>query len=365
MRKIKTHIIPFILILIMLPGISSAAQEFFSILGGQRVGTSAMAFLKIPVGARGEALGGAYVALANDPMAVYWNPAGIAQIGNRWNGKYVQDPTRPPEDSKGQPGKMQNLHKGNHTFGAIRTNWIAEINYDALSYIQPLPIGVMGVSLASLSTADMEITTEYHPDGTGEYFSYGDNMLALSYALAMTDNFSWGVSLKYASEQLGEYDMDAVMVDFGTYYWTGFRDLRIGVAFMHFGPNMSPDGSYIAKDENGDPEEKSFQEYSPPTEFRLGCAMTLLALDDHKFLGSFQLNHPVDNSENMKLGMEYGFMGVFFLRGGYKINTDEDRWSTGAGLRIPVGSTAFSADFAYTDFGVLQNVTRLSIGLEF
>ena len=41
-------------------------------------GTSAANFLKIGVGRRGMALGGAFTANVQDPSALHWNPAGIA-----------------------------------------------------------------------------------------------------------------------------------------------------------------------------------------------------------------------------------------------------------------------------------------------
>lgn len=345
--------------------VPASAQELFSILGGQRVGTSAMPFLKIPVGARAEAMGGAYVAIANDAFAAYWNPAGIAQLGNRWAGSYTYDPEKAEPGVKAPTSNWARMQRGDRALGLVRINWIADISYNALSYVQPLPAGVLGVSVASLSTADMEVTTEYHPDGTGEYFSYGDMLLGLSYALPMTDNFSWGVTLKYARETLADYTMNNVLVDLGTYYWTGYRDLRIGVALMHFGPNSKPDGSFTAVDVNGNEHESDFTAYAPPTEFRLGGAMTLFGTRMHRFLGSFQLNHPVDNSENLKLGGEYTFNGMLFLRGGYKLNTDEDRYSYGAGLRVPVAGMAMTIDYSYTDFGILDQAQRLSIGLTF
>ena len=49
-------------------------------LGGQRVGTSAAQFLKIGIGPRAEAMGQAYVAIANDAEALFYNPAGISQF---------------------------------------------------------------------------------------------------------------------------------------------------------------------------------------------------------------------------------------------------------------------------------------------
>ncbi|MCB2211268.1 PorV/PorQ family protein [bacterium] len=340
-------------------------QELFQILGGQRVGTSAMTFLKIPVGARAEAMGGAYVAVANDPFAMFWNPAGIAQIGTRWQGKYVIDPGKAPEGVKAPPSTLQRLFTGDRAIGMVRNNWIAEISYDALTYTQPLPIGTLGIMAASLTTADMEITTEYHPDGTGDYFSYSDMLLGVGYGLAMTDNFSFGVTAKYAREVLADTQMDNVMLDLGTYYWTGWRDLRLAVALMNFGPNTKPDGTYRTVDAEGDEFEKDFNAYSPPVEFRLGAAYSPIAIDQHKLLVSMQLNHPIDNAENLKLGAEYGFAGMMFLRGGYKLNTDEDRYTFGAGVRVPVGNVALSADYSYTDFGILDQSQRFSLGLTF
>lgn len=349
----------------LLAAAPAKGQELFTILGDQRVGTTSMTFLKIPVGARAEALGGAYVAMANDAFAAYWNPAGVAQIGNRWHGTFVEDPRRLDGDVKGPNLGLGRLSRGDRTVGFVRINWIADITYDVLSWTQPLPLGVLGVSAASLGMADMEVTTEYRPDGTGEYFTYSDQMLALTYAMPMTDNFSWGVNLKYVRETLADTHMDNVLLDLGTYYWTGYRDLRLGVALMHLGPNARPEGTYVGQDADGNPVQRQFNLYAPPTEFRLGAAMTAVAVGAHRVLTTVQLNHPVDNAENLKAGVEYELAGMIFLRGGYKFNTDEDRFSFGAGVRVPLGPVAFSADYSYTDFGILDQVQRLSLGINF
>lgn len=41
-----------------------------------------ISFLKTPVGAKAIAFGSAFTAIADDPSAVYWNPAGLAQLQN-------------------------------------------------------------------------------------------------------------------------------------------------------------------------------------------------------------------------------------------------------------------------------------------
>ena len=54
-----------------------------SLLFGQQVsktGTTAGQFLKLGVGSRAMALGGAFTAIANDASALYWNPSGLSRI---------------------------------------------------------------------------------------------------------------------------------------------------------------------------------------------------------------------------------------------------------------------------------------------
>lgn len=53
-----------------------AAADF----GAGDAGTAGANFLKLPVGARAAALGGAYSAVVEDPTALYWNPAGLAGV---------------------------------------------------------------------------------------------------------------------------------------------------------------------------------------------------------------------------------------------------------------------------------------------
>ncbi len=50
-----------------------------AVFAGNRAWASALS-KPSPVGARAIAMGGAYVAVADDPMAIYWNPAGITQL---------------------------------------------------------------------------------------------------------------------------------------------------------------------------------------------------------------------------------------------------------------------------------------------
>ncbi len=59
---------------------AALCQTLFPVLGGERAGTTSMTFLKIGVNARAEGMAGAFVAVADDPSCLYWNPAGMVRM---------------------------------------------------------------------------------------------------------------------------------------------------------------------------------------------------------------------------------------------------------------------------------------------
>ena len=56
-----------------------------------KVGSSAVPFLTIGIGARATAMGGAFTSVASDVTALYWNPAGIASFDQNRAPSYIQN----------------------------------------------------------------------------------------------------------------------------------------------------------------------------------------------------------------------------------------------------------------------------------
>ena len=311
-------------------------------LGGQRAGIAAFQFLKIGVGARGEGMGESFVAVANDASALYWNPAGLVQA------------------------------KDNEVIAA-HTEYVVDIKHDFLGVTYHLTSSdAIGLSAGSLHMADMEITTETQPLGTGRYFSFGDVGVGLSYARKMTDQFSFGTTIRYVEETLDVLKMRSVMVDLGTYYWTGLGTSRFAVVITNFGADVAPKGAVT---EMNGTDVTSFQSYSLPTVFKLGFAFEPLLTDDQRITASIQLNHPNDNAENVRFGAEYAWENTFFVRGGVKRTigqkllgadeTSEESFALGAGVRLATGLTTVQADYAYADFNRLGSVHRISLTLTY
>ena len=68
------------LVLLLLVAATPPELHAQTSLGDQRVGTSSGSFLRIGVGARAVAMGGAYVAVCDDITACAWNPAGLVHV---------------------------------------------------------------------------------------------------------------------------------------------------------------------------------------------------------------------------------------------------------------------------------------------
>lgn len=319
-----------ILIFCILFFANESRAQLFPVLGGQRAGISTAQFLKIGVGGRASALGDAFVAIANDASALYWNPAGLAQF---------------PQNE----------------FIFSHNKWVADINHQFVGMVYHLDeTNSFGAAVTSLTMDDMKVTTEFSPFGTGEYFSVGSFAFAFSYARKMTDKFSFGGTVRYIDETLADLKMRGVMIDLGTYYWTGLGTSRFAVAMTNFGNNLAPDGKVVLV---GKREVSQWQSFSPPTIFRIGFAFEPYYTDEQKVTASLQLNHPNDNSENFATGVEYSFREMFFVRGGYKFNVEEQNYSFGAGVFVPISFATVTFDYAYSNFSRLGSAHRLSLYL--
>ncbi len=324
--KLKT-----ILLLVLIFTVRSNAQ-FFPTLGGQRAGISTLQFLKMGVGGRATAMSDAFIAVADDASALYWNPAGLAFA-------------------------KQNEVMFSHN------SWVADISQEFVGGFYKLSESdVIGLSLTSLHMENMEVTDEFNPFGNGQYFGFGDISFAFSYSRKMTDQFSIGLSVRYVEETLDRLKMRGVLIDIGTMYWTGLGSTRFAVAVTNFGNEFAPDGEVTLW---GGRTNSKWQAFSPPTMFRIGFAFEPLQTVKNRITTSIQLNHPNDNSENISIGAEYDYAKIVSLRAGYKINVDEQGLTAGAGVNLPLGIGNVSVDYGYSAFSRLGSIHRFSVDVGF
>jgi hypothetical protein len=301
---------------LLIPGWAGAANIF------EKVGTFDGQFLKIGVGARAAAMGGAFVGMADDATSVYWNAAGIARIDPDKSGLSL-----------------------NHA------NWPAELSFDQITYVfhmRRIP-GAFAVHARSLSMRPMVETTSYQPDpviGTGRTFDAGMMSVGLTYSRSFTDKFSAGVTGNLISEGLAEFTQQIMAFDIGTMYDVGALGMRIGMSISNIGSQVK----FIDR------------EARLPSVFRVGTSAVLMQRADQKLVGSMEFSHPPDNSERLNLGAEYSFHKYLFLRGGYNFNYDSESFAAGVGFHFPVSVAGVAdMDYAYTDMKDLGSAHRFSL----
>lgn len=330
-----------IIIITLLLGNKGFSQVFSGTTTGQ--------FLKIEVGAKAIAMGGAFVSQANDASALYWNPGGLSKLQNS--------------------GAMFT-----HTY------WLADINHDFAGIV--LKIGdqhTIGFSYTSLTMGDMKVRTEIYPEGTGELFTASDYSLGISYGLNLTEDFSIGFTGKYVGETIWHMSASTIAFDLGLLYYTPIKNLQLGMSVSNIGGKMKFTGEdnfiYYTYNpgEHGNSDkiyaELKMDEWDLPLIYRVGLSFKALDTDLHALTISVDAIHPNDYSESVNIGCEYGFRERVFLRAGYKsLFMAESVEGLTAGIGLMYFLTDYvpmKVDYAYADFGRLQSVHRISVEIGF
>ncbi len=301
--------------------------------GQSKVGTKALTFLEIGVGARGVGMGEAHVSSVSDVTSLYWNPAGIT-----------------------------NIARNEVTFQ--HTTWIADtyLNY-AASVIQVGRSGYVGGQLYVFESGNMDVTTVDFPDGTGEQFNVQDLKIGLTYSQRLTNRFSIGGSVKYISSRIWRMSTSAVGLDLGMQYHTPVPNLWLGFAISNFGEDITLTGDNTSVRVDLDPNSSGTNDallgdlrlgaWDLPLMFRIGSHYRFDIGELQSFIVAMDAVYPNNDDPFVNAGLEYGFRDMVFLRGGYSrlfLPDAEGHLRLGFGVKI---SDRIRADYAYSDRGRL------------
>lgn len=162
-------------------------------------------------------------------------------------------------------------------------------------------------------------------------------------------------------------DVNTAAIDFGFFYSVGETGLKFSVGISNFGFDANPSGSTFRESPSGGViEEDEFENVELPTRFVIASAYEAVRGNTHTLTLTGQITNPSDNSEQLSIGGEYGFVNQFFVRAGYQFGTDEIEFpSLGAGVRMPFGQRNIFADYSYNTFDRLGDVHRISLRITF
>ncbi len=246
--------------------------------------------LRMGVGARALAMGGAYVAVTNDATAGYWNPAGLSEI-----------------------------EKVSAT-GMVAANMSEDRKYNYLAVAGKFNFGSLGFSWLNSGTSDL---AGYRPDAspTGD-FNFNDHVFLFSYGNAL-EKLQVGFNLKVLhskADAADDYSVAGVGFDAGVKY--------IIDDMFHLGITASDLGTKISDDE-------------VPASFRIGAAMFPV----EGFIIPVDIQKTQNTSDiKLRMGAEYSYQFADEYFAAMRAGVNDGEFAIGAGLTI---MTRYSIDYAY------------------
>ena len=312
-----------------------------------KTGTTAAKFLTIGIGSRPAGLGNAFVAIADDPTAMYWNPAGISRL------------------------------QGHEVF-VNHNNWFADISVDYSGAVVKISDNAaFGTNLTILSMEEIEVT-RYGNEDTGETYRAGNLAIGLTYARNLTDKFSIGSNLKIIRESIANNHASGFAIDIGTLFDTPFG-FKLGTSISNFGPKMkmSGDDLIVPVDINENLEGNnenttgkiSTDYFDLPLLLRVGISGEKLFPKICGIIWAIDSSHPNDNNSYINMGLEVSPLNnLLSFRTGYRsiyLNDRVNEYSFGLGLNLSsLINKQINIDYSFESLKFLGTTQQLSIRLK-
>ena len=285
------------------------------------------------MGARAVGMGESFTAVADDPTALYWNPAGLVRAR----------------------GTEFNLTHG---------VWLQGVDSEYFAFTQNLDMdGAIGGSLNYLGTGSFDGALE---TSTGGYGGVGPSISAYDYEGSIAyaqklgnwipnagvfDRLMVGVEASIVGQNLVQVGTGGAAFNLGLLYEAQPKTLFIGGVIYNIGTNI--------------------QDYSQPLIYKLAGSYwlknTFLKKDRMIIAGDFNIND--DTGPRVSLGDEYRMRfgkNDVYLRAGYRTGS-QDGTDTGpdlgAGIAHQFDDVEADVDYAFVPYGILGDTHRISVNL--
>lgn len=284
------------------------------LLAAGGVGTTGANYLKIGLGAKATALGENFTALSDDASATYWNAAGLTSMKK----------TR---------------------FDFMQLNWVAGISAKSFFGVYPLSENDYIGGYAFMLDTPQDKETRYAEgdlieyDETGKVFKSEVAVYNFSYARLLSEQISFGLSVKSIDENLAGTKAKGLGIDVGVLYRDLFPQTTFGVAVQNVA------GVKLRTDED------------LPRIFSVGALYTTeLWANRLNLVGDIKM--PNDNSMRYGAGAEYWIANIVAGRIGYNSFSQ-------ISLGLGVAFKDIFADYAYVPLGDLGITHRIAVGYAF
>jgi len=269
--------------------------------GAHAVGEAGVPSLIIPPGARANGMGEAYVAIAQDATAAWWNPAGLAFLKNQ---------------------QLAFMHS------QLVPDLAQDVYYEFLGYSREVEgVGTLSTSVVYLTYGE-SIATNDQGDEYAQFTSW-EGSFAGSFAMPVTNNFGVGLTMKFihvdyapanVTPEQQEGSGSSVAVDLGAMLKDEEAGVNLGMSLSNTGPDIA-----LVNYEQSDPL---------PFTLRTGVAYEAVSDEVNDVLVAFDIEQSLvwlkdgdvrrPRSEIYHVGGEYRYVDLISARLGYIRDRDGD-----------------------------------------
>lgn len=299
------------------------ALLIFNLTASESAGTTGFNFLRVAYSARASAMGGAYTGLVEGSDAVFYNPAGLAQLMNK-------------------------------SFSTTYINYFDGFQGGTVNYSYPASEEMMmAFWLQYLGAAGIEKTT-VDPFGnfidSGSTFGANNIVIGGSFGYFAHEMLNIGANIKVIREMIDDYSAMAAAADIGILHQTTNDNLRVGITLKNLGIQLTHF------------TEEKHQEKMPS-----GVTVGFNYSPNDKLNINIDADKPFENKFTIKIGAEYHLHTLFTLRTGY--NTRSKDWQMGgdydflSGFAFGFGSNwrNYYLDYAINSYGDLGFINQISL----
>ncbi|MBN2406529.1 MAG: PorV/PorQ family protein [Elusimicrobia bacterium] len=282
-------------------------------------GITAADFLKLPQGNRATAMGTSFVAFAEGPTSLYWNPAGLA------TGMFNE-------------GRL------------VYNDWIEGIYYAYAAYRHRMESGGFGVSVTYLDSGEI-VKRDQGREDSGSTYKLQDVAVCVGQGLRVSKYVNAGMCLEFITESADGESINGLAGGLGMQYKKKVNEhyIHTGMSVMNLGTRMGYEDKFPI-----------------PAVIRLGIGDELM---NERLRGSFETDYYMDGKKmSGGAGMEFRVSPALDLRCGYRFGHRD--------ISIPYGLTAgfgikytetveYNFDYSISSMGDLGIVNRIGFGVKF
>lgn len=264
--------------------------------------------------ARATAMGSAFVGLADDTSALFWNAAGL--------------------------GGLRSMQVALH-----HNSWLGGIVQETA--VLGLPLGSLGGMAASVNYVNYGLFQGYDKNGSKtDNYSANRYGFDVGWGMEVMPNLAAGAALKGALQSIGGSNYADAALDLGV-LWAPRKHLRLGLAYTNLGTSIA--GKSLASD------------ISAGASYLLNFAAT------NQLLLSASTTFEPGGINKIQFGGEDTIDHFLALRLGYQMRLADTQIQDLVGLTAGLGAKldSWTLDYAFLPFGDLGSTHRLSLTYEF